>query len=556
MSGNVKDFAMKNRGILLAMLVLLIYLSPNIFFPHKARFLIHDNLDSNVLWYKNLAESGKMFAGNDAVIPASMGGLPRGCYPAEYNLQHLLYLWFSPLFAYNLNIILTHVLAFLCMYVFCRKYIFKPDEQWVLTGVALLFALLPFWPAGGLTLATQPLLLYALLNILRRDASWKDWAVVGVIPFLTVLIHSNFFLLVLLSVYALYYFIAHKKINYHFIVAVFLYGIISVLLENRLFRMQFVEHFESHRAVLGLSQGLNLKGIIGISILHFLKGQYHYLSLQFPFILLVAAMAFLFRAERKEKYKLAGILAGLYIISLLFVLPDWQALRGLMSKYKLLSVLSLRFYSLFPLLWFIVLALASAMIVHSGVWGKRFVAGVLVLFGLVSFTGFIEKDYYKSSFAENSFYRTYINRTPGSHASFDEYYKTALFAQVQKHIPPGEFYTASININPEVAQFNGYRTIDGYFFYYPEKYALLMDSVNRLENLKSNSPGVDSRCYISSDDVNKGRDTITDLRLDFGIMKRLNTQYIFSDRKIIADRLGDEAFFSSGNDRLFVYRIR
>ena len=37
--------------------LLLIYLSPNLLLLESAQYK-HDNLDSNVLWYKNLAESG------------------------------------------------------------------------------------------------------------------------------------------------------------------------------------------------------------------------------------------------------------------------------------------------------------------------------------------------------------------------------------------------------------------------------------------------------------------------------------------------------------------
>ena len=157
-----------NKWLFLAFLVLAIYLSPNIFFPNEAHFLIHDNLDSNVVYYKNLAESGKMFASNLDVIPNSLGGVPRAAYPTEYCLFVLLYLLFPALAAYNINILIMHLVAFLGMYLLIGKFVFKNENKFAISSISLLFALLPFWPSGGLSIAGQPLILFAFLNILLK----------------------------------------------------------------------------------------------------------------------------------------------------------------------------------------------------------------------------------------------------------------------------------------------------------------------------------------------------------------------------------------------------
>jgi hypothetical protein len=106
------DFLSEYYFLIVALFILGVYLSPNIFFQNEAHFLIHDNLDSNVVWYKNLIESGTLFDSNQSIVPNSLGGLPRGCYPSEFNVIILLFWIFPPLMAYNLNIILLHVVAF------------------------------------------------------------------------------------------------------------------------------------------------------------------------------------------------------------------------------------------------------------------------------------------------------------------------------------------------------------------------------------------------------------------------------------------------------------
>lgn len=114
-----------NKWLFLAFLVLAIYLSPNIFFPNEAHFLIHDNLDSNVVWYKNLIESGTIFEAKMEIVLNSLIGLPRVCYPPAFNFIIILVWVFPPLLAYNLNIISLHCVAFFSMYVFTNSYILK-----------------------------------------------------------------------------------------------------------------------------------------------------------------------------------------------------------------------------------------------------------------------------------------------------------------------------------------------------------------------------------------------------------------------------------------------
>ena len=53
---SVKYF-ISNAFIIIAFTILGIYLLPYYYDIENSKFLIHDNLDSNVVWFKNLAET-------------------------------------------------------------------------------------------------------------------------------------------------------------------------------------------------------------------------------------------------------------------------------------------------------------------------------------------------------------------------------------------------------------------------------------------------------------------------------------------------------------------
>ncbi|MDF2904543.1 MAG: hypothetical protein K0S25_2181, partial [Bacillus sp. (in: firmicutes)] len=55
--------------ICLAFLIIIIYLSPLFILGENAHIRVHDNLDSNIAWYKVLAKSGMLFGGFEATIP-------------------------------------------------------------------------------------------------------------------------------------------------------------------------------------------------------------------------------------------------------------------------------------------------------------------------------------------------------------------------------------------------------------------------------------------------------------------------------------------------------
>lgn len=505
---------------------------------------------------KNLADSGTLFSSSDTIVPNSLGGLPRGCYPSEFSILYLLYWIFSPLLAYNINIIIIHLVAFFGMYILSGRYFFRNMPKQYPAIIALLFSLLPFWPAGGLAIAGHPLLLYAFLNIYYRDLNWKNWLIIAFIPFYSLLVLSNLFFIITISAVFALLVIIKRKINFYFIMALVLFTVTSILVEHRLFEMQFIQKFESHRSDIISYGTLNLNGVIGVSIMHFLKGQYHFHSCQSPFIILIAVIAFFVCRNRKARFFLLLSFIFAYVISLLLVLPDWIPLNNFMEKQGLVKSLNLRFYSLFPIIWFVILCYATKLILQK----EKPILNTLLVLMLVLNGAFLmlslnDKDYFNSEEAENGFYRTFFDRKNTSYATFDEYYQEGVFEKIRKDIPPGNFYIGCLGIDPEVAQFNNYYTVDGYFVYYPKAYNELMTSISKKEMQKAGLKNIGSRCVLISDDFEK-KPEITELLWDFEKLKLLHTRYIFSNKRIRVTNLIDEKVYNDSKTTIFVYSLQ
>ena len=84
-----------------------------------------------------------------------------------------------------------------------------------------------------------------------------------------------------------------------------------------------------------------------------------------------------------------------------------------------------------------------------------------------------------------------------------------------------------------------------------------MNEVCSKEYAKTNYQGVNSRCYVWSDDVNKNKTVLDSLDLDYDKLLSANTKYIFSSYKIQNLRLISEKVFKSEFEdmSIFTYSI-
>lgn len=267
--------------IIIALVLITAYMSPFAIMGEDVPVLIHDNLDSNLVWHTNLVNSGELFGSMDSTIPQVMNGLPRNCLGSEFNAIKWLFYIFQPFTAYALNLTIMHFVAFFGMYLLLSRHVIKEEGDIydiITVGVALSFSLLPFWPFGGLSIAGMPLALYAFLNIRDRSSTYKDWLIICLLPLYSSLALSYFFFLVAMGFFWAIDLFRKKDTNPAFFGAICLMTIIFLMVEYRLvYSMFFDSGYVSHRVEkMSLDNGANeLKKALLKGMSNFIYGQYH-----------------------------------------------------------------------------------------------------------------------------------------------------------------------------------------------------------------------------------------------------------------------------------------
>lgn len=120
---------MHNKWIWLGCLILLAYLSPYVIYGEDVHIRVHDNMDSNIVWYKVLAESGSIFTLTDVQLPYAIDGLPRSALPSAFDAALWLYVLFEPITAYTISQTIMRFAAFFGMYLLLTRFVVKKRQH-------------------------------------------------------------------------------------------------------------------------------------------------------------------------------------------------------------------------------------------------------------------------------------------------------------------------------------------------------------------------------------------------------------------------------------------
>lgn len=451
---------MKHKYKIIACLIILAYLLPYYILGTDAHIRVHDNLDSNIVWYKLLAESGQIFSFTDTTIPNVINGLPRSALASGLDAMVWLYVLFTPMTAYTIGQTVMRFVAFFGMYLLLKKHILRGDElPWITVGVALGFALLPYWPSGALSIAGLPLALHVFLTFrkLGKETPTYNWLIIGLLPFLSSFILTFVFFLGIMGVLWLIDWIRTKHSNWMFFSAIalmtFLYLVKNYLL---IYSMFFNEGFTSHRAELDLGHK-DLPGTFALFIHNFTQGHTHDMAFQFMIIMPVIGIALLVSAYRNLKPKLLlGFFLSAAVLSLWYAFWYWEGWRVLKDQFTILNTFNFsRVHFLDPPIWYICFALALIILWKHLKFGKILVVTLIVLQCTYLFVLNEESKYSEVG-------------TP----TFKEFYAEDLFAEVEDYIgkDQAQYRVVSIGLHPTIAQYNGFYTVDTYNNSFPLEY--------------------------------------------------------------------------------------
>lgn len=546
-----------------AFVVILLFLSPYFILQQQVHVTIWDNLDSEISWFKILAESGKNWSTDD-VIPNIFNGLTRLSYQSNLNFYHLLF-YIGPFFAFVVNKVLTVIVAFIGMKMFLSRYVFGSKSNFMCYGVALCFAFLPFWPSTSLSIASLPLAFYVFLDIRRGSNSILSWLVIFLLPFFTDFTRVYLFFIIVIGCIWLFDLFKKKKLNFRFFLAIFLLFLLFLLVEYRLIIYALDQPFQSHRNQFKRST-INFFGFLKKSAVHFVIGQGHVKTLHTYVILPVTGVVAFGLFFKKSKFrKLFYInLITLILFSLIYGLFYYGPFAAIYnSSLNPLRALQInRFFWLNPFLWYLLFAMGLVIIQKK--WSSLRYFLILIILSQL-FVIFLKSPQFKT-----------LYKFEDETLTYQEFFSESLFYEVKSSIPEekSEFKTLSLGIHPAIAQYNGFFTLDGYIGNYPLSYKhefreIIKEELNQSKELKDYYDDWGSRVYLFSSELgrnfkitkNSPIGQVNNLNLDYTKIKDMGGLYIFSAVEIKNYKQNSlnliDVFESETSPwRIFLYKIK
>ncbi|WP_106496538.1 DUF6044 family protein [Lentibacillus sp. Marseille-P4043] len=520
----------KHKYVIIACFIILAYLMPYYVLGEDTHIRVHDNLDSNIVWYKMLAESGQIFTLADVTLPNVINGLPRSALPSAFDAMVWLYVLFQPMTAYMIGQTIMRFVAFFGMYVLLKNHILRKNNVPLISaGAALGFAILPYWPSGLLSIAGLPLALHIFLTIRSSGKATPIyyWIVLCLIPFFSSFILTFVFFLALMGLWWLFDWIRMKQANWTFFAAIA--GMTSIyILKNYLliYSMFFESGFTSHRNELDLGHK-DLPGTLDLFLHNLINAHTHDLSLHFLIIFPIIGLALLVAAYRKLKPKqLIGFFLFNVFLSLWYAFWYWEGWRVVKDNFMVANTFNFsRIHFFHPAIWYLCFAIALTILWKHFKFFKPFVVILLVLQCWMVFQLNEENKYSEIG-------------TP----TFKQFYSESLFQEIEDYIGDDQsnYRVVSIGLHPTIAQYNGFYTLDTYNNTFPLSYKhkfrkVIAPELEKNAKLKSYFDTWGGRLYMFVGDLGKhymftkkSKKTIDDLTINTGALKQLGGDFIFS----------------------------
>jgi len=574
----------QKKLLILAVVFVLLAWAPYLVRGPDTHVKIFDNLDCHIAHTKVLAESGKAFSLNPKTkLDNFLNGIHLSGVDSGFNVLTWLFMIFPPFTAYALNDLLVRLVAILGMVLLLRKYIIKPHKEehhWVIFGSALCFALLPFYPAGGLSIAGIPLLLYSFLNIRGHEGKLTDFLIIFIFPFYSKLALAGVFIAIGLFIIFVIDWVRNRKMNLAYLGGLALLTLTYGFTHFHLLYSFLSPDFVSYREEIN-TNGVPTAKALKLTIDNFIFDRVNVVGAQHMFVIGAAALALVVSIIKKTNARLLkGLLAAALLTSLMWGFKYWTGIIPLREKFQLLNAFDFsRFYWLNPFLWYLIFALAL-LIISKIKYGKLIVSIFIIGQLLYMFMNYNWEIRYllgiKTSFAGSA--RNYS-------LTYKEFYSEALFEEINRYInkPKPGYRVVSLGMPPGISQYNGFYTLDIYTDVYTLEYKhqfrkIIEKELAKSKRLKRIFDENAKRCYLFISDLygagggagmvfSRGitaaesrRFKIKNMELNTAALKEMGGEYIFSAVKILnykENNLEFERVFKHSESpwEIYLYRV-
>ncbi|WP_079510286.1 DUF6044 family protein [Mesobacillus jeotgali] len=548
----------ESKFIILSLIVISLFVSPYFILGEEAHIRVHDNLDSNLAWYKILAESGQISGSVKSDIPQVINGLPRNALGTEFSLIVWLYVWFPVMTAYGISQAITRFFAFLGMYLLLKDhFITAPDKYLIRIGTGLAFALTPFWPSGMLSTLGMPLALWAFLHIRQGKGKWTSYLTLTLLPFYSSIVLGFFFFLCAMGILWLRDVIRCKDFNWRFLLAIVYMTAVFLITDYRLVYSFLFDGVPNSRDEYFHAR-LTFLHSVKLTLKNFIYGHTHVMTVH-TFIILPVIMTAMILIWKHRKWKQEGVFTVLFLLNI--VLSAWYAFwfyKGwlpLTERFHFMDTFNFaRFHFLRPLILYILFAAGLGIL-----WENKRMRRAVPLLIAAQITLLLLTN-------EEIVY----SKKP----SVREFFAGEQFEKIRDHIgkPQSSYRIAHIGLHPAIAQYNGFYTLDTYNNFYPLSYKYQFRKIieNELDKNKQIRIYFDQwggRCYLFTDELGKhymfkknSKKRIRNLDINTAQLKQLGGEYIFSSVPIdnaMENNLKLDKIFNSESSawKIYLYEV-
>jgi hypothetical protein len=514
-------------------------LFPFLYLGQNSCILIFDNLDSDFIYFHLLKNTGLLFSLKpDTIVPNVMNGLPRVLFHSEFSFIRLLFYLFPSFWAYVINSVIIRVIGFIGMYLFAKDYLLKDIDIKITIVFAVLFSIIPLHTIYGLSVMGQPLLIWAFLNLSYNRKAFVNWFIILAFPMYAHFAFVGPFIIIAVALYGFFRLFQKEQINNAYFIALALLCC-SFVLFNILTFQNFIFHgnYVSHRTEWSWKV-VPIRDAIHESIALFMNGQYHASPFYAAPIYILALIAlFYVRNDRKKVLSIISLMALIWGISIFS--STYPTFCYYLKNYLPLLIIFQfrRFTMLVPSILFIALGLSIKYIPDK--------IRSYIVFAMIAWQSYF-------IFMDNIELRynyTKIFSSKYLYPSFNSFFAENLFKDISSFIakPKSEYRVVSIGIEPSIAQYNGFYTLDSYQNNYPVSYKhefrkIIAGELAKNKELEEYFDLWGNRCYVYSDELRrsgfmgiapsktfKGNGShIDNLNIDVEQLKKMGAEYIFS----------------------------
>lgn len=545
---------------------------------------VNDNLDSNVALVK-VFKDNNMWMERSEPVPI-LGGVDRSILSCGYTINYLLYCFFDTEVAYWLNYLIAIIISGIGFYLLggaLNKFIpGSKNNANMFCIMGIIYAFLGIWPHAIIGASLIPIWIYLVLEICITKEIWLcvffyilQYNIPTILFGCFILLYTFLFCIVV---------IVKKADKRKQCVSIALSNIIIFLWLNGDLLGKVSEFICKGKTIksLAYSNGVVYSDDVYTCIEKFIRmlffdyqplcysGSYSLKYVAVPIIYLFFIFINLLNFKQKINHSFLVIfnfVIGAILLNSLFAAFDSNTVFR-----DIIPFLSGFSFARFVWLNTFLVMLGLSMIASYFSYNRLFLIDLLMVTSIL-FSIIIDKDATEMSSIYSNLHVFYSKNIlseegGGEYAKWGEYYATELFESIKESINYNGEWCVSYGFEPGVLQYNGIRTLDGYYSNYSTSYnkewqRLIAPVLKKNDNVKKywlESNG--QRAYVYSEDWNMpdyslkfDKNKEYKMLIDRDVLAGLGGKYVFSRCKISNSKELEFDYLGTWNDNRNHYEI-